>query len=92
MSGWLKHVELLQALLYNIWQCDPTEKIMVKCLNFLYNVIALNATPVSPAVWSILGLVEEDKISEFVEGILLDPSTNENSKVLNAQFIFLMFN
>lgn len=85
MPDWLKEVEFLQTLLSNIWQSDPSGKLMVKCLNFLYNVIALNTVPVSPAVWSILGLVDEDKIAEFVEGILSDPNTNENSKV-SGQF------
>ncbi|KAK6621333.1 hypothetical protein RUM43_011639 [Polyplax serrata] len=84
VPDWLKEVEFLQTLLSNIWQSDPSGKLMVKCLNFLYNVIALNAVPVSPAVWSILGLVDQDKIAEFVEGILSDPSTNENSKVQNV--------
>lgn len=57
---------------------------MVECLNALYNVIALNSSPVSPAVWCILNLVEDEKINEIVEGILTDTNANQNSKVQNA--------
>lgn len=57
---------------------------MVEYLNALYNVIALNSNPVSPAVWIILDLVEDEKIQEIVEGILSDTNANQNSKVQNA--------
>ena len=57
---------------------------MVECLNELYNIIALNSSPVSPAVWCVLDIVDEEKISEIIEGILTDPNSNQNSKVQNA--------
>ena len=82
VSKWLKDVEALQASLSKFWQCDPSGKTMIRCLNFLYQEITDNSTPVSPAVWTILGLVEEDKIAEFVEGLLCDANMNNNYKVL----------
>lgn len=55
---------------------------MIKSLNFLYNEIDLNASQVSPAVWCMLCLVDKEKISDFVEGILSNSTTNNSTKVL----------
>lgn len=75
--------DILQNVLSKLWQEDKSGKIMVECLTVLYDVIAINQTPVSPAAWSVLDLVEEDKIHDIVEGILNDSTTNDDSKVNN---------
>ncbi|KAL0266618.1 UNVERIFIED_CONTAM: hypothetical protein PYX00_009111 [Menopon gallinae] len=84
LATWFEQIEFLQNLLSKSWQDDKSGKVMVECLTVLYDVIALNQSPVSPAVWSVLELVEEEKIHDIVEGILNDPNKNEDSKVQNA--------
>lgn len=84
IQDYFKKIGVLQRYLLQSWAGDRSGKAMAECLTVLYNVIALNSSAVSPAVWAILDLVEEEKINEIIEQILTDANTNENSKVQNA--------
>lgn len=85
IHNWIEKTKPLQDLIKTLCQNDKTRKTIFNCVQVVYDLIATNAESVSPAIWTVLELVEESKIASYVKVFAKDCYT----RTKNALCAFL---